>query len=299
MFQQHRIISADDGSEFTCVAWDSAGLCAGDMNGKVYIWRSQEDNKVLPIDCDHYSDCAPHKLAVNSIDTKGDVIVSSSLDGSICKTDVAGLTSTPVAEEVKDPVVVCLAGEILLVGTCSGKLVFVSLETGAVSATIELFADSPVVSISVHAATGKAYALSTKELVCVDIAGRAEDKRGKIAANCATCVAVTDDGFTCAVTATDGAVHMIDTVSFREVGMIPLVQTELNKIVAYNYGQKCACASIDGQLSAVDVRKMIKSGQRTRAVRNQPIIGLAGYEQARLVASAAGSTIYLHQCRYR
>ena len=295
MFRPHRQLSVADESEFTCVAWDSEGVCAGDMNGKVYIWRSNPGSKQCPIDCDHYSECAPHKLAVNSIDAKGGVIVSSSLDGSIFKTDAHELTSTRIAEDVTDPIVVCITGNILLVGTCSGKLVFVSLETGAVEATLELFADAPVVSVCVHAASEKAYALSTKELVCVDISGRTEIKRGKIAADCATCVAVTDDGFTCPVTATDGAVHIIDTVSFREVGMIPLGTPELNKIVPFNYGKKCACVDMDGQLASIDIRKMMKGGQKARVSRSQPVTALASYEPANLLASVCGSTIQLHQ----
>ena len=289
--KQAATFSLEDGNDITALCWPADGIFAGDIGGGVRVWKASETEKRSHVDPEPTIRCEVHSLAVNSIDVHHHCVITSSLDGTVHKTSIENFDSEQIATEVEDPIQVCSTNDFILIGNASGTLFIYSDEGATLTATIPVFKDVPIVSICFKEDTGKIFVLSPHELAMVDIKTQKEEKRCLISAPEVTCAALTDDGYSCAVSATDGTVRMVDVVSFREVGLAVMEQCELNKIAALDYGKKFVVTSMVGMMRLLETRGM-KAGTRLN-IGKQPLLALAVNKEYGMMAVAKGDSFCL------
>jgi WD40 repeat protein len=231
-----------------------------------------------------------HKLAVSSICSIADFVISCSLDGSLIQWDPGSQAHRRIAESIPDPIRVYPyeTEKILFIGTVSGSVALFSIESGSPLSVVTLF-NTAVVSFAVHPTAKKFVSLSPQELVLWTINPLQEERRLKLSVDCCTCCSVTPDGFSCAVSTTEGTARIVDLVSFTEVGCIVFDQSELNTIAGRDFGKQFVVTSCDGKIGVFDIRKMVK--QKGLKVGKKPLIALAVSEKVGKAAVAGCDNI--------
>jgi WD40 repeat protein len=259
--------------EITSLWWSDLGLIAGDLSGEVSLWPT--DNSTDGGLC-HLGEPVHrpiHTLAVTSVCSIGPLIISCSLDGSIFQWDCSE-TSKPLSTTISDPFQVfpLISDNVILIGTVSGVAVFYSMTDESIVNSVQLFS-TPIVKFAIHPTARQFFALTQKELAIVEIDGGIVVNKVVVSAGCCTCCAVSGDGYSCAISTTEGAARILDVVSFVEVGSIFFEESELNAIAAYDYGKHFVVTSVDGRIGLFDLRKMVK--EPGLKVGKKPLIALS------------------------
>jgi WD40 repeat protein len=203
----------------------------------------------------------------------GTSVISCSLDNTVF---VIGQSGRPrqIGANIADPACV-LALESsgrLFIGTLSGMAFVLAADSFAVVHSVKLF-DSPIVRFDVHPTAAQLFALSETELVMVGWENGTVMKRVSITVDCCTSCAVSTDGFSVAISTTEGTVRIVDVVAFKEVGSIVFDEIELNAVAGYDYGKHFVVAAMDGKVGVFDLRKMVK--EQGVKVGMKPLVALA------------------------
>lgn len=272
--------------EVTSLYWNDKGLFAGDLNGNIFIYET--DNSPLGGQC-HLGRCADykvHSLAVSSICCVGDYVFSCSIDGTVSMMSVTTKTQ-PKKISVTDCFVLCPVESmnIVVLGTVSGSVLFYDISKKEVSEPLKLFENSAVCSISLHPTEKKIGVLSSQEFVLVDIDKREEVQRLKMTADKCTCCAMSDNALSCVISTTEGSVRIVDLITFKEVGCVVIDQTELNKVASIDYGKRFVLIGCNGKVTLFNLNKMMK--ETGNIIERKPLLALA-IQQVDMKIAVAG-----------
>ena len=273
-------------SEVTSLYWNDKGLFAGDLEGKVFIYET--DNSPSGGQC-HLGQCNKydaHGLAVSSICCVGDNVISCSIDGTI---SIMNLATKEIGSSipVTDCFVLCPVESMNLVilGTVSGLIYFYDISKQNLSDPLKLFENLSVCSISLHPTENKAGVLSNKEFVLIDLDDRKEINRLKMTADKCTCCAISDNALSCVISTTEGSVRIVDLITFKEVGCVVIDQTELNKVASIDYGKRFVLIGCNGKVTLFNLNKMMK--ETGNIIERKPLLALA-IQQVDMKIAVAG-----------
>jgi WD40 repeat protein len=260
--------------EVTALCWRKPGLIAGDILGGISIWPPtvQSEGGVCRLGEPHRYEV--HHFAVCSVSSIGMSVISCGLDNAVFMIGPSFPVPRQIAPDIPDPACVLVheSENRLFIGTLSGVVHVLETDRFTNVFSVKLF-QSPIVGIEIHPIDHQFFALSEKELVSVDLKNETILKRVLITVDCCTACAVSEDGFSIAISTTEGTTRIVDVTAFREVGSIVFDEVELNAIAGYNYGRHFAVASMDGKVGVFDVRKLVK--EQGLKVWTKPIVALA------------------------
>lgn len=264
-------------SEVTSLYWCEKGLFAGDLDGNIFIYET--DNSPSGGQC-HIGQChnfKVHNLAVSSICYINDNVFSCSLDGNVStlKFNAQGKNDISSIKSITDCFVICPVGsmDMVLFGTTSGSLYFYDISKENLSEPLKLFTNSAVCSISLHPTENKVGVLSNQEFVLVNLDKREEEKRLKITADKCTCCAISDNALSCVISTTEGSVRIVDMITFKEVGCVVIDQTELNKVASIDYGKRFVLIGCNGKVTMFNLNTMLK--ETGNIIERKPLLALA------------------------
>lgn len=273
-------------SEVTSLYWNDKGLFAGDLEGKIFIYET--DNSPAGGQC-HLGQCNKydaHSLAVSSICCVNDSVISCSIDGTV---SVMKISTKKKSGEipVNDCFVLCPVESMKLVvlGTISGNIYFYDISKENLSEPLKVFENLSVCSISLHPTENKIGVLSNKEFVLIDLDKREELNRLKMTADKCTCCAMSDNALSCVISTTEGSVRIVDLITFKEVGCVVIDQTELNKVASIDYGKRFVLIGCNGKVTLFNLNKMMK--ETANIIERKPLLALA-IQQVDMKIAVAG-----------
>lgn len=262
-------LSENDDS-ITALHWGKLGLAAGSVMGDIFVWP--KDISINGGLC-HLGDSQTyhnHTMAITSLSSLGNSVISISLDESIFATEIVNPLTSPdfetsglktgqrILTEIKEPFGIQTIEKLglIFISTLQGY-VYVADRNYNIKSKSQIL-NSEIISLSVHESSNRGVVIGTKELIMFDLTTLEILKRLTITADNCNCVCFSTDGLSILVTTTEGTLRIVDSVSFKEVGCQKFDIGELNDVMPINYGKRYIIAGSEGKVGLFNLNKMIK-----------------------------------------
>ena len=254
-------MSAND-SIVTALYWSNLGLVAGTINGEIIFWKRDLGKEGGLSHLSQSEIFQVQKMAISSVTTIGNKIISISLDGSIYMINTETEEIEQILTNLYMPFCV-VSNELnenkkeLFVATLDGKVCLINGEDLSIQKSENIF-ETEISSISLHPQTNKGCVLTKSAIALFSLDSLKVIKRLRITADCCDSLTFSTDGFSILVTTTEGTLRVVDTISFKEVGCQKFEIGELNDLCPIDYGKRYIIAGSESKVGIFNLTKMVK-----------------------------------------
>ena len=271
-FMSLRIVKGISASDDTITAlhWGSLGLVAGSVTGDLFVWPVDMTPDGGLCHLNDYQFYDTHKMAVSSISSIEDLVISISLDESIYATKIVNNTLVEESEkkpqhvgqriltEIKEPFSVQTVPNLglIFISTLEGFVYAVDKEFNIKAK--KQFINSEIVALSVHGPSNRGAIIGSRDLILFDLSTLEIVKKLTITADNLDSLCFSTDGLSILITTTEGTLRIVDTIAFREVGCQKFDIGELNDLAPINYGKRYIVAGSEGKVGVFNLNHMIK-----------------------------------------